>query len=142
MDVCHQNHKMSRQTKYFQVMADHVWSSSKNLSVITTKSGGLQNCNGHRADPLCDTWNLHVVYLTNSVLSVHLFCIMDESQAQQQALLFVALWALVTTSAQLFSPVTMQTGSDEALSGKLWIRPVATPHFLHHINQLCIVTDE
>lgn len=42
-----------------------------------------------RLSPSCVTWDLHVLYLTNSVLSVHLFCIMDESQAQQQALLLL-----------------------------------------------------
>lgn len=35
--------------------------------------------------------DLHVSCLTNSFLSVHLLCIMDEAQAEQQALLLFCL---------------------------------------------------
>lgn len=67
--------------------------------------------------------DLHVSCLTNSILSVHLLYIMDEAQAEQQAL---PLFCLMLQLHHRKSPMVLWLW-DTAPLAELLIRPVASP---------------
>lgn len=81
------------------------------------------------------TADLHVSCLTNSFLSVHLLCIMDEAQAEQQALL---LFCLMLQLHHRRSPWSCDCADwlRHRAAGELLITPPAST--LCYIMHMCI----